>query len=125
MNMQAPRKDQNKPMSKAKRRDRQGRLTGNPRGSVSIEVAISCILFIIFVILGFDLLIVIWGYSVVDSAARDAARAAASTSSAAAGLQAAQQTALAHRTDGYFVSQPTVANTPTDFIYVTPATGVT
>ena len=93
------------------------------KGSVTIEIAITALLFVIFAILAFDLLIVLWGYTVVDSAAKDAGRAAASTSSAAAGLQAAQQAALAHRTDGYFVSQPTVANTATDFIYVTPATG--
>ncbi|MBN8662527.1 MAG: pilus assembly protein, partial [Candidatus Obscuribacter phosphatis] len=104
------------------RKKRYRRLDGTT-GSAAIEIAVASLLFVIFVILAFDMLVVVWGYSVVDSAARDAARAAASTSNAAAGLQAAQQAALAHRTDGYFVSQPKVAATATDFIYVTPATG--
>ena len=48
------------------------------KGSVTIEIAITALLFVIFAILAFDLLIVLWGYTVVDSAAKDAGRAAAS-----------------------------------------------
>ncbi len=90
--------------------------------SLSIEIAITALLMVIFAILAFDMLVVTWGYSTADAAARDAARAAASTGSAAQGLQAAQQAALAHKTDGYFVTQPTVKK-GADFVYVTPATG--
>ncbi len=66
----------------------------------------------------------------LDLAARDAVRAGGSTSSATAGLQAAQQACLAHRGDGYWVSNPTIAggalatdafnnSTATDFTYTT------
>jgi len=92
--------------------------------SMSIELAITALLLVIFTVLGFDMLIVAWGYSILDSAARDAARAAASTNTSASGLNAAKQAAAAHRTDGFFVTQPKVTTTtPSDFIYVTPATG--
>ncbi len=94
------------------------------RGNMSVEVAITATLFVIFTILGFDMLTVAFGYSILDSAARDAARAAASTGNKADGLLAAQQAVLSHRTDGYFVVQPTVSESiPTDFVYYTPAKG--
>jgi hypothetical protein len=91
---------------------------------MSVEVAITATLFVIFTILGFDMLTVAFGYSILDSAARDAARAAASTGNKADGLIAAQQAVLSHRTDGYFVMQPTVSELiPADFVYDTPAQG--
>ncbi len=69
---------------------------------------------------------------VLDSAARDAGRAAANNNNPTQGLRAARQAALAHTTDGYFVSQPEVMSSGTpssDFRWVdnpfgtTPATG--
>ncbi len=110
-------------MKKSKRFTRTG-MSRHQRGSMSIEVAITATLFVIFTILGFDMLTVVFGYSILDSAARDAARAAASTGNKADGLIAAQQAVLSHRTDGYFVVQPTVSDSiSTDFVYYTPAKG--
>jgi hypothetical protein len=87
-------------------------------GSSAIEVSLVAVLTVIFAILGFNMFMVVWGFSSLDSAARDAARAAASTNSQPSGYQAASQAALTHTTDGYFVSQPTVANTANDFQYI-------
>ncbi len=90
---------------------------------MSIEVAIAALLMVIFVILGFDIFIVVWGFTILDSAARDAARAAASTADTTPPYTTARtiatQACLAHKTDGYFVTQPTVSPSPTDFVYVT------
>ncbi|MBA3859874.1 MAG: hypothetical protein C0507_23440, partial [Cyanobacteria bacterium PR.3.49] len=86
----------------------------------------------IFSLLAWNLVVVVWGFATLDAAARDAARAAANYNNATDGLRAAQQAALAHTTDGYFVTQPTVrgAGAPaTDFRWIdnpggtTPPTG--
>src|SRR5262249_54846969 len=56
----------------------------------------------------FDMFFVVFGFTRLDSAARDAARAAGSTASAGQGLSAAQLAAKTYTTDGYFVTQPKV-----------------
>jgi hypothetical protein len=58
--------------------------------------------------IGLDLFFVVFGFTRLDSAARDAARAAGATGDPNTGLQAARYAAKAYKTDGYFVTQPTV-----------------
>ncbi len=89
------------------------------RASAAIEIAVVASLLAVFAALAFNMFMIVYGFNVCDSAARDAARAACSTNSSAAGLIAAQQAALTNTTDGIWVSQPTVANTPTDCQYIT------
>nr|MDZ4834595.1 hypothetical protein [Candidatus Melainabacteria bacterium] len=86
-------------------------------GTITLELAMVAVLLVIFSILIFNLVIVLWGFTTLDQVARNSARAAAATNSRADGLRAAQQTTLAYRTDGYFVTQPVVANS--DFQFVT------
>src|SRR5262249_46524248 len=79
------------------------------RGSVTIEIGITAVLVVLFAVLAWNMCMAVWGFTNLDAAARDAARAAASTNNQNSAITAAQQSALAHRTDGYFVTQPTVA----------------
>ncbi|MBX9671365.1 MAG: hypothetical protein K2X93_27500, partial [Candidatus Obscuribacterales bacterium] len=91
------------------------------RGAITIELAIVALLLVVFSVLVFNLVIVLWGYSILDQVARNSCRAAAATSSASDGLKAAQQTARAYNTDGYFVTQPKIV--PADFQFVTNPNG--
>src|SRR6516164_4377207 len=77
-------------------------------GQVSVEVAIIGFLLVVFATLAFNIFVAVWGFTILDSAARDAARAAGAMPSRATALQAARQAALAHPTDGCFVGQPRV-----------------
>src|SRR5271163_1600279 len=87
--------------------------------AITSELAVTALLTVVFCILGFDMFFVIFGFSRLDSAARDAARAAGGTGNATLALQAAQYAAKTYTTDGYFVTQPQVIETgvkvdPTD-----------
>ncbi len=79
--------------------------------AITIELAMTAILMIVFCAIGFDMFFVVFGFSRLDSAARDAARAAGSTGQAPVSLQAAKAAASTYKTDGYFVTQPTVTVT--------------
>src|SRR5579883_121863 len=78
------------------------------RAQLSIELGAIALLVIVLCLLTFDIVVVLWGFQLLDLAARDAVRAGGSTGNATAGLKAAQQAALSHKADGYFVTQPTV-----------------
>ena len=95
----------------------------DPIGAITLELAMIAVLLVIFSVLIFNLVIVLWGFTILDQVARNSARAAAATSSAADGLKAAQQTTLAYQTDGYFVTQPKVV--ASDFQFVTNPNGTT
>ena len=58
--------------------------------------------------LAVDMFVVVWGFTQLDAATRDAARAAASTDTQAAAITAANNSLAAHKTDGYWVTQPTL-----------------
>ena len=88
------------------------------RGQVSLEVTIIAILMIIFVTLSFNIFVAVWGFTILYSAARDAARAAGGMPSRPTAIRAAQQAALAHQTDGYFVGQPRIEDDDRDFRFV-------
>jgi hypothetical protein len=88
-------------------------------GHFSFEVALISVLVLIFFAFGFDIVVAVMGFSTLDTAARDAARAAANTSDQKSGLRLAQESALAHHADGFLVTQPTVSNDSKDFSYVT------
>ncbi|PWU00204.1 MAG: hypothetical protein C5B53_04415 [Candidatus Melainabacteria bacterium] len=88
------------------------------RGQVSLEVTVIAILLVIFVTLSFNIFVAVWGFTILDSAARDAARAAGAMPTRPAALVAAQQAALAHQTDGYFIGQPRIEDDERDFRFV-------
>ncbi len=76
---------------------------------LSAEVAVTALLMIIFLCMTTDTFICVYGFSELDEAARDAARAAAATNDPLNAYTAAQQAALSHKTDGILVTQPTVS----------------
>jgi Flp pilus assembly protein TadG len=94
------------------------------RGVMAAEVAIIGTLMVVLSAVGFNMFITVWGYSTLDNAARDAARAAASTQDKTSAIAAAQQALLAHPTDGYFVTPFTNTGTLPDFAYNEPPTTV-
>src|SRR5277367_3350758 len=81
--------------------------------AITIELALTALLMVIFCILGFDMFFVVFGFTRLDSAARDAARAAGSTTGPGQGLVAAILAAKTYQTDGYFVTQPGLFLSPT------------
>lgn len=80
------------------------------RGSSFIEIAASVFLVVIVAALGVDVVLLIFGASVNDSACRDAARAAAQASDYGKSLSLAKASVNNHRTDGYMISQPVITN---------------
>lgn len=84
-------------------------------GHVLVELSMITVLLVIVAVLCANVGIMSLASSMNDSACRDAARAAAQASSRTAALNQAQAALKAHKTDGYFVSQPTI-NT-SDFVY--------
>ena len=76
---------------------------------LSAEVAVTALLMVIFLCMSTDTFICVYGFSALDEAARDAARAAAATNDPLNAYTAAQQAALSHKTDGILVTQPTVS----------------
>ena len=89
-------------------------------GMTSLEIALVVCTAIVLLGLTADLLIVIWGYALNDTAARDAARAAASTGDQQSGYSAALAAINVHRGDGYLVTNPQCDTTahPLDFVYM-------
>lgn len=80
-----------------------------PEAHMSIELSVIALLVVFTALASFDIAIAAWGFSLADLAARDALRAACSTSTATAGLRAAQFTCLTHPGDGYWVTTPALA----------------
>lgn len=83
-----------------------------------MELAVSAIALAIMTILAVDICVLMLGNQVLDRAARDAARAAAAQSNITNAINAATAALLMHKTDGYFVSQPTLSGTSApQFVY--------
>ncbi len=77
-------------------------------GMGSIELAITSVVGVIFTCVAMDLGVMMFGNQVLDRATRDAARAAASQTTAANAKQAALAALATHKTDGQFIGQPTL-----------------
>jgi Flp pilus assembly protein TadG len=82
-------------------------------GSCFIEIIPAAFIMIVLLGLGVHLALVFLGFSVVDLAARDAARAAATQPAAAQAQIVAISQLLAHPTDGKLITTPILTN----FIY--------
>jgi hypothetical protein len=102
------------------------------KAQVAIELASVSILLVIFAVLAVDMIVVVTGVGILDSAARDAARAAAQSNNPVDSLSRAIRAAQSHITDGYIVGPISVCNNsavypPTgryisDFLFVAPTT---
>ncbi|MBX9667466.1 MAG: hypothetical protein K2X93_07595 [Candidatus Obscuribacterales bacterium] len=77
-------------------------------GFTFAEVAGTSFFVIVFAALGVDTALLIFGSSINDSACRNAARAAAQGGDVSKATSLAQAAIKAHRTDGYFITQPTI-----------------
>lgn len=80
------------------------KLTRNLRGNVSLELAATAILLVIMAIFCFDASILIYANSILDEAARDAARCAALTENADSAEEAARIALSRHAVSVPFVS---------------------
>lgn len=78
------------------------------RGHTLVEMSMLSVLFVVMAILTLDIGYVLMGSEMNDRACRDAARAAAQGDNYATALRLAQVAVLPHRSDGVFVSAPTV-----------------
>lgn len=90
---------------------REGRTSGRRRpgaGFSFAEVAATAFFVICFAALGVDIAILTFSASINDSACRNAARAAAQGSDLTKATAMANAAVKAHKTDGYFISQPTI-----------------
>ncbi len=87
-------------------------------GVNAIETAIAAFFLIVIVAISVDLTILTMGFTILDTATRDAARGAASQQTLAKAISAAQSQLAIHKTDGVFIRQPTLTSTSTpNFIY--------
>lgn len=84
-------------------------------GSLTIEVSMIAGFLCVMAAFCSNLGLVTLAASVNDLACRDAARAAAQASTSDVALKMAQAAVLAHTTDGYFITQPTVSSA--DFVF--------
>lgn len=89
------------------------------KGIMFAEVAFGAITAIAVAAIAVDITILTYGFSVLDIATRDCARAAGSQSSQATAFQAAQAQLSVHQTDGTFIQQPFLLPAPI-FAYVDP-----
>lgn len=90
----------------------------NASGLGTVELAAGAFGIMIMVILSLDVGVMMLANQVIDKAARDATRAAASQQDLATAIKAANAALATHATDGTIISQPTLtATTPPDFIY--------
>lgn len=78
------------------------------KGVSAIEVAFGAFLAIVMAAVGVDMAVLTMGFQILDSAARDAARAAGAQSTPTAAYQAATNMLTTHATDGKFILQPTL-----------------
>ncbi|MDR3616191.1 MAG: hypothetical protein P4L53_21710 [Candidatus Obscuribacterales bacterium] len=87
-------------------------------GIQTIELAFGSLAIILMTMLALDLLIPMLGNSVLDRAARDAARAAASQGSLSNAIKAANAALASHKTDGFWITQPVLTSTSSPaFVY--------
>jgi hypothetical protein len=84
------------------------RKTRSPRAMSFMEIAATSFLAVLFVLLGVDICLLLFGCYINDAACRDAARAAAQASDSAKGNAYAVAAVKARVTDGNFISQPTL-----------------
>lgn len=90
----------------------------NARGLGTVELAAGAFGIMIMVIISLDVGVMMLANQVIDKAARDATRAAASQPDLATAIKAAQAALATHATDGTIISQPTLTGTaPPDFVY--------
>jgi Flp pilus assembly protein TadG len=90
----------------------------NRSGGSAVELALGAILMITLSALAMNMILLNFAMCLNDAVCRDAARAAAQTSSKAAAILAATTQLKLHATDGIFVSQPVLTSTADpDFVY--------
>lgn len=83
-----------------------------------IEITIGAFLTTVVTAIGVNLTVLTLGFSMLDSAARDAARAAGSQQSLSEALSAAQSQLSLHQTDGVYIQQPVLLGTTAPyFVY--------
>lgn len=78
-------------------------------GVSAIETAVAAFFLIVIAAIAVDLTILTMGFTMLDTAARDAARGAAGQQDSAKALLAAQSQLSVHKTDGVFIKQPTLS----------------
>lgn len=87
-------------------------------GVSAIETAVAAFFLIVMAAIAVDLTVLTLGFTMLDTAARDAARGAANQPDTLSALKAAQNQLSVHQTDGVFVKQPILkSNAPPDFVY--------
>jgi Flp pilus assembly protein TadG len=87
-------------------------------GVSAIETAIAAFFLIVIVAIAVDLTVLTMGFTMLDTAARDAARGAGSQQTYAKAVSAAQSQLSIHQTDGVFIKQPTLTSTSSPhFVY--------
>ena len=89
-------------------------------GIMAAEIAFGAITAITIAAIAVDITILTFGYSVLDIATRDCARAAGSQPDEKSAFRAALAQLSVHQTDGFFIQQPSVLPAPT-FAYVNPS----
>ena len=83
----------------------------NLKGHNIIELAMLSVLFTVVAVFALDVGFVITGSQMNDAACRDAARAAAQGNDYVTAMSLARAALSSHRSDGYFVTQPTLDTT--------------
>jgi len=90
----------------------------SPRGVSAVETAVAAFFLIVIVAIAVDMTILTMGFTMLDTAARDAARGAAGQQNLAKAILAAQSQLSTHQTDGTFIKQPTLKSLVSpDFVY--------
>lgn len=93
-----------------RRLNRHTRKRRSARGIHLVELAASAVALSVMAMFCLDATIVLLGYMFNDSCCRDAARAASQAKDAVSALKVARTTALAHRGDGIFWTQPQIGD---------------
>ena len=95
-------------MIRATRQKRAAKRSRRRAGFTFAEVAATSFFVICITALGVDIAILTFSASINDSACRNAARAAAQGSDYTKATALANAALKAHKTDGFFISQPTI-----------------
>ncbi len=103
-------------MTKRSRRNNAPR--SNSIGNMCVDLTLTTMLVSALGAIGANAVVIILACNVNDAACRDAARAAAQTTSSVQALMAAQTQLTIHSHGAFFVSQPALSSTsPPDFVY--------
>jgi Flp pilus assembly protein TadG len=87
-------------------------------GVSAIEIAIASFFLIVIAAIAVDMTVLTMGFTMLDTAARDAARAAGSQQDLAKAILASTSQLSTHQTDGVFIKQPTLQGLVSpDFVY--------